>query len=352
MTSMASLADDVWNASTRTLTSLTLSTQAPWAITMSDSGTVTAGQNYLATVSVNYNGTLTDSANLPVVTIYDANRNVVVANVPMTRTGTGVYTYSYTTASNAAGGVWETVVTANVASGQNQFANKYWNVSTAPPQVIIRSMQSTVTPNVAANVRITNEGQVDYEYQYEWCVVSDINNACGGGDDTYFASAAKLIHPGDNFDTTLPATVPLTGTYYFKVSVFYGSASSKSTQQFTATAPTGGNGDNGQNTNNPPAGGGGGGGGGGIIGTPSISVPTVPIPNTSSSSTAAEIAIERSDINDDGKVNSVDFSIMLAYWKTPVIPKNVNVDLNHDGKVNSVDFSILLSQWGKHTPLK
>jgi hypothetical protein len=53
------------------------------------------------------------------------------------------------------------------------------------------------------------------------------------------------------------------------------------------------------------------------------------------------------DFNHDGKVNSVDFSIMLAFWKTAYPFKNACVDINKDKQVNSVDFSILLYQWGK-----
>ncbi len=47
------------------------------------------------------------------------------------------------------------------------------------------------------------------------------------------------------------------------------------------------------------------------------------------------------DINGDGKVNLVDFSILLTSWGT----SNANADLNCDGKVNLADFSILLFNW-------
>ena len=47
------------------------------------------------------------------------------------------------------------------------------------------------------------------------------------------------------------------------------------------------------------------------------------------------------DLNGDGKVNLVDFSIMLSHWGTNF----ARADLSHDGTVNLVDFSILLSQW-------
>lgn len=47
------------------------------------------------------------------------------------------------------------------------------------------------------------------------------------------------------------------------------------------------------------------------------------------------------DINKDGKVNLVDFSILLFHWGT----SDAIADLNGDGKVNLTDFSILLFNW-------
>ncbi len=50
------------------------------------------------------------------------------------------------------------------------------------------------------------------------------------------------------------------------------------------------------------------------------------------------------DINCDGKVNLVDFSI-LAYWYKKGTQPPANVDLNGDGVINLVDFSILAYHW-------
>lgn len=50
------------------------------------------------------------------------------------------------------------------------------------------------------------------------------------------------------------------------------------------------------------------------------------------------------DINCDGKVNLVDFSI-LAYWYKKGGTPPANVDLNGDGIINLVDFSILAYHW-------
>jgi len=254
--------------------------------------------------------------------VYDPSRNVVVSNAAMTRTAVGTYEYAYTTSPTAEGGVWESVISATVETGKTLPGNDYWNVTTAPPQVIVSSMNSTQVPNVSANVRITNEGDVAYEYQYEWCVVSASGNACGGGDDVAYGSAAKLIAPGENFDTVLTSTVPVTGTYFFKVAVYYGTEISRASRQFTATGVV-----------VSPGGGGGGGGGAGNT-DEEESLPTGTCANR-----------QNADINCDGRVNGVDFSILLAFWKTSGPFTNPRVDLNGDGKVDAVDFSIMLYRW-------
>lgn len=50
---------------------------------------------------------------------------------------------------------------------------------------------------------------------------------------------------------------------------------------------------------------------------------------------------ERSDINDDARVNLIDFSILLFNWGSA----NTNSDINLDGAVNLIDFSIQLFCW-------
>ncbi|MBP9757557.1 MAG: hypothetical protein KBD06_03075 [Candidatus Pacebacteria bacterium] len=49
----------------------------------------------------------------------------------------------------------------------------------------------------------------------------------------------------------------------------------------------------------------------------------------------------RSDINKDGKVNLVDFSILLTHWGDD----DEDSDINEDGAINLSDFSILLFNW-------
>ena len=52
--------------------------------------------------------------------------------------------------------------------------------------------------------------------------------------------------------------------------------------------------------------------------------------------------IKEADSNGDGRVNLVDFSIMLYNWGKP---KNQATDLNSDGTINLTDFSIMLYNW-------
>ncbi len=177
----------------------------------------------------------------------------------------------------------------------------------SPAQVLINSIIGNVIPSVTANITITNEGNINTEYQYEWCVVSDINNSCGGGDDVYYSSGAKLILAGENWIVNKNATVIDPGTYYFKLVAHYGTNFSTSTQVFTAVAPSSS------------------GGGGG---------------HSSSDAMSA-------DINRDGFVNSIDFSVLLYFWGKNYPYKNINVDINGDKNINSIDFSILLYHWSK-----
>lgn len=53
---------------------------------------------------------------------------------------------------------------------------------------------------------------------------------------------------------------------------------------------------------------------------------------------------KRSDLNNDGRVNLSDFSILLYFWKK-TSPLNPKADINKDGVVDNIDFSIMLYDW-------
>lgn len=56
-------------------------------------------------------------------------------------------------------------------------------------------------------------------------------------------------------------------------------------------------------------------------------------------------ATSNSDLNRDGKVNLIDFSILIFWWGTPGGNSNPPADINGNGKVGLEDFSILLFNW-------
>ena len=51
------------------------------------------------------------------------------------------------------------------------------------------------------------------------------------------------------------------------------------------------------------------------------------------------------DLNRDGKVNLVDFSILLFWWNSDGGNSDPSADINGDGKVTLTDFSIQLFNW-------
>jgi len=105
-----------------------------------------------------------------------------------------------------------------------------------PAQVLIQSFPDLTTPNIGTAVRITNEGSVAYEYQYTWCITDSVTDLCGGSGNVFASTAAKLVQPGTNFDTTLTSTVPTPGNYWFHIAVTFGSQTSQADQSFTAVA--------------------------------------------------------------------------------------------------------------------
>lgn len=281
-----------------------------------------------------YNDDYTPTMDDCTISIYPPGGGApLVDTVTTTANTTGWHYYSYVTPATE--GKYPAFLTCGTEAGgdllkmdksfilkSSTIAEDVWTYATrtltssAPPQVIILNMEDVVIPEISANVRITNEGFASFEYQYEWCVVTSFSNDCGGGDDVYYASAAKLIDPGEDFDTTLTATVPVEGNYYFKVAVYYGvGEKSRASRSFTAEAES--------------SGGGGGGGGGGEDPPPPV-----------------DSCTKRGDFNSDLEVNSIDFSILLYYWKSEPPFANICVDINEDDEVDSIDFSIMLYEWG------
>lgn len=220
------------------------SQQKNYNIELSNVSAVQVGKDYKAKLIIqDYESNMIDASIIPSITIYDSLGAIAKSATNMTKTSTGVYEYIGNIATTSISGLWEAVVTTTVGTTTNIIRNDYFQITGSPTQVVINSISSLVVPNISANVTITNEGNSPTEYQYEWCVVSSQNNPCGGSDDIYYASAAKLINPGDSFNPVLTATVPSVGDYWFKVIVYYGVESSGASRTFTAIS---------NNNQNPP----------------------------------------------------------------------------------------------------
>jgi len=188
----------------------------------------------------------------------------------------------------------------------------------SPAEVLINLITDDVIPTIVASITISNEGTTSTEYQYEWCVVTDISNSCGGGDDIYYSSGAKRLAPSEIWKTTKEATVEEIGTYYFKLVAHYGLNYSTSVKVFKAVK-SGGTGGSGGGGNSEES----------IENTPNI--------------------YDIADLNRDHNIDSVDFSILLYFWKKSGPFKNQYVDINKDNIIDSIDFSIMLSKWGSKT---
>ena len=304
--------------------------QSGYTVTLSDFEGTTVNTAYKAKLQVLNHATIpTDADADPTVVITDSAGTVQVSNGVMTNdpNSNGTYSYSYTIVSGV-GGACETVVSV-VIDGQTIKKHDYWNLSSSPADVDISDITDKIIPAITASVRIDNKGTSYSDFYYVYCIVSSESNLCGGNDDVASKSATVFINAGGftNLSLTLD-DVPAAGTYWFKVKARALAETNwaAATEQFTAesgvvTPPV---------TPTPSPGGGGGGP------ASMVTVPTIPVGSCNGA-----------DFNGDSKVNSVDFSILLAFWQKSPPFKNPCVDINKDNKVNSVDFSILLYQWKK-----
>lgn len=204
-------------------------------VRMSDFGTIAAGDQYLARIYItDYLGQPLNADFPPRITLYDPLRNIIVDNISMTLSETGIYTYNFTTASSQTAGQWEAVSKVTVY-GITQTLNDFWELASSPAQVKINSISDNTIPTIGADVTITNEGGTAQEYQYEYCIVANQTNQCGGGDDIDYASGAKLIQAGQSWNTVLTLDkVNQVGDYWFKVVVYFGTQKSGASKAFTA----------------------------------------------------------------------------------------------------------------------
>lgn len=210
-------------------------------VTASDVSELQSGKTYRLKIWVeDFESNPVDAFAVPTVTLYDGVRNIVVASSSMAKLSTGTYEFIYFTNSGQVQGLWEASVFVPLSSAKTANRSDFFQLLGSPAQVKINSISDNTVPSIAANIIITNEGGAPFEYQYEYCIIAEQLNQCGGSDDVAYALAAKLINPGQDFVTDLTLTVPGPGDYFFKIVVYWGTERSGASKQFTAIAEVGG----------------------------------------------------------------------------------------------------------------
>ncbi len=238
-----------------TVTNIRSSQTNNFRVELSDFGHLNRSGTYRARLLIfDYEGRPLNASSNVTILIYNPIRAIIVRD-NMTYNETGVYLFNYTLDSTQTSGAWETIVEANV-SGVTVKPNDFWTLAASPAEVRIDSCIDNTIPTLTVDASITNEGDADQEYQYEYCLVTNQSNPCGGSDDVDYRSAAKLIAQGQTFSPFLTLNANTTGRYYFKLVVYYGvEASGASIICDAVPEPP---------PSTPAAGGGGGGGGGGF----------------------------------------------------------------------------------------
>lgn len=207
---------------------------------ITDISEISIGKTYKTKLTLrDYEGSPVDPPTIPIITIYDSLSEKKVDAEEMTKESVGVYTYAYKIPSDANAGIWEASIVTTVGDLPNQVLTDYFKANGSMAQVLVSGISDQSVPSIVADITITNEGEVDdFDYLYEWCVVSDQDNTCGGGDDIDYGSGAKRILQGEDWNTSLNATVLNTGDYWFKLIVHWGDESSGASRAFTAATST------------------------------------------------------------------------------------------------------------------
>jgi len=128
-------------------------------------------------------------------------------------------------------GEWSSLISLTINGITKQYTEK-WNLVSKNTQVKINTIETNNYPIINSNVIITNEGNIDYEYQYIYCIASNFNEQCGEVTNIDYGSGAKLIKSSDSWISDLSLNVKDYGKYYFKVVVSYDNQKSGASKSF------------------------------------------------------------------------------------------------------------------------
>ena len=207
-------------------------------VRLTDFGELMVGKAYLAQVTVfDSDGRMMNPDVPPTISLYDASGNPIVSDAVMTWVSTGQYAYSYTTVAGQQSGQW-TTLTKTIVQGSTMRNIEYWELEANPPEVTLTVIDPYI-PSIDGEIKITNEGSSAQEYFYLWWITPRADGYYADADTVDSGSASKLIGPLVTFTTTETLTVPTTGTYWYKVLVYYGTEWSAASAMFNAVSSTG-----------------------------------------------------------------------------------------------------------------
>jgi|SRR3989344_9095282 len=201
-------------------------------VTINGTEKVTGGQTYSLNIEIKDSLGSYINSSVPKVTLYDPLKNRIVEDVSATLISTGKYQYDFMTSPTQTTGQWET----NISINNNNILNGYsdlWELVNNPTQLKINSVSTAASPSITADTLVTNEGGVDYEYSYEYCIVPQASSQCAGSDVISRATGSKLINAGESWNTQLTLSVNQQGTYWFKVIFYYNDKKSGASQLFS-----------------------------------------------------------------------------------------------------------------------
>jgi len=215
-------------------------TSVVYSVTINQTEIVQAGNVYSVTIEIINSSGNVDVTSSPKITIYDSLKNLIVSNADATLLSGKRYQYNFTTNLVDVAGVKET----NISVGINGVTKKYnttWTLSNGRTAISINSVNTANVPTISANVTITNEDAEEYEYPYEYCIVSVFTQQCGNSANVAHASGYKLLSAGESWNPTLSLDISQSGNYWFKTVADYGTQSSGATRSFSATYTPSGN---------------------------------------------------------------------------------------------------------------
>ncbi len=161
------------------------------------------------------NGNPINADSTPKVTLYDANRNLVVTDASMTFESTGIYYYNYTTSSGQIEGDWETIVNVTV-NGVTIYPSEFWDLVGG-----IFDVRDIVIDNSAVNalqisVTTENKGGAAKDLTLQWKLTrTDTDEELDMGADTFavnaFSERVWTIYPTTSY--VGPVKILFLGTY-------------------------------------------------------------------------------------------------------------------------------------------